>query len=293
MEQLSTPEQLDQQVKIMRPRIWVLFAAVLVGVAAAITWAVIGTISSGVNYDGVIFDNENVESLNCTISGTIQDVLVDEGDSVSKGDILAVISNAELINKIAELGIRQKEYPKGSKKYKKLKDEIDQYVESSLIRSDVDGIVQRVELAGKAVTNGDVVATIVPQNAYSYKEVLVYVPAEEAGALRTGMKAQITPSYVTREEYGYMEGIIMGVSRTLVTENNIIKRMGTTDYVDDILADTDCVEVTIQLGIDEESQNSYKWSNSKGEELSINSGDRCQVYILKSEYRPYELLFNN
>ena len=100
LDNLATPEQLDQQVKIMGTSSWILFAAILIGVIAAGIWSFIGTISSGIDYEGVIFNNEDVAIHNTRISGIIQDVLVDEGDVVSEGDILAVIANEEQREKI-------------------------------------------------------------------------------------------------------------------------------------------------------------------------------------------------
>ena len=292
LDNLETPEQLDQQVKIMGTSSWILFAAILVATIAATIWAFIGTVSSGIDYEGVIFNNEDVAIHNTGISGIIQDVLVNEGDAVKEGDILAVIANEEQRVKIAALEEEKKQYKEGSKKYFNIQQKIEHCIGQQLVRSSTDGIVQRMELLGKAVEAGEMIALVVPESMYGYKEVVIYVPREEVGSLEIGMTVQITPSYVTREEYGYMEGVIADISNHLVTENAIIRHMGTMDYVEDILPEGSCVEVTIQLGISETSANSYVWSNPKGEELKIASGDKCRVHIVKSVYRPYELLLN-
>lgn len=292
VESLSTPEQLDIQVKIIRPSSWILFAAILIAAASAVIWAFLGTISNGVDYAGVIFGDKNVISLYAEMGGVVQDVLADEGEQVKEGDILAVISEDVHLEEIELLIKEQENYDEEEEEWKRLEKEIERKMGRALIRSTADGVVQRVVLQGTAVEAGDVVAAVVPEDIYSYQEVMIYVPKEEVGALAVGMKAQITPTYVTREEYGYMEGVVAEISENLVTENSILRKMGTMDYVEDILPNTNCVVVSIQLSVDSTSQNSYVWSNEKGGTLDIRSGDKCQVHILKKEYRPYKLLLN-
>lgn len=293
MDNLSTPEKLDQQVKLISPGVWALFWAIFLGVAAIVVWVFVGIISSGSDYMGVVFDHDNVISLNVKANGVIQDILVDEGDSVSEGDVIAVIYSEDVIAQIEKLGEEQKNYEAGSEEYKKIQTKIDDYNGKLILRSNVDGIVQKIQLKDTGVVAGDCIATIIPESLYSYNEVYIYVPKDEAGALKTGMQVQITPSYVTREEYGYMEGVISDISNNIVTENHIIKHMGTLDYVKSIMGSENCVEVTIQLSISGDNESGYVWSNPKGESLSVKSGDQCKVRILQQEYHPYELLIND
>ena len=192
LDNLETPEQLDQQVKIMGTSSWILFAAILVATIAATIWAFIGTVSSGIDYEGVIFNNEDVAIHNTGISGIIQDVLVNEGDAVKEGDILAVIANEEQRVKIAALEEEKKQYKEGSKKYFNIQQKIEHCIGQQLVRSSTDGIVQRMELLGKAVEAGEMIALVVPESMYGYKEVVIYVPREEVGSLEIGMTVQIT-----------------------------------------------------------------------------------------------------
>ena len=290
VESLSAPEQLDQRIKMISPGAWIIFAAIVTGVTAAFLWLFLGTVSSGVDYDGVVFDYNDVLSIRAQQNGLLEDVLVEEGDSVSKGDIIAGIYNEETIEKISILRKKQRKFSKKSKKYKKYEEKINNYRAEYMLRSTSDGTVQTIQLSGQSINKGEVIAVIVPRREYSYQEVYIYVPKDEVGALEVGMEAQITPSYVTREEYGYVEGVISDIDENIVTNNHIIKRMGTTDYVDELIESKNCVEVTIQLNINETGNGGYVWSNPKGESLSIKSGDSCTVRIIKQEYHPYELL---
>ncbi|MCR5339571.1 MAG: HlyD family efflux transporter periplasmic adaptor subunit [Lachnospiraceae bacterium] len=293
MKELSSPEQLDEQVKLITNGSLTMFFAVILGLVAAVVWMFVGIISSGLEFKGVIFDHNKVQRLNSEMDAVISDVLVNEGDRISEGDVVAYLTDEETDQRIAELNALLKEAGKGSPEYDTIQAQISDYNRKMVIRSNADGVVQDVALQNDAVAKGDVVATVIPHSDYSYNEVYIYVPKDEAGAFSVGMPAQITPSYVSREEYGYIEGMISEISNTLVTENSIVRHMGNMDYVKELLPETSCVQITIQLGVASDGSGEYNWSNEKGRDLEIKSGDQCRVRILKKEYHPYELLLTN
>ena len=167
VESLSTPEQLDQRIKIIPSEGWIMFAAIVTGVAAALLWAFFGTVSSGANYQGVVFDYNDVLSVRAQQDGLLRDVLVEEGDQVARGDIIAVINNEESLRRISDLRNRQKNVSKGSAEYEKIEEKVRNYQAGYMLRSTVDGVVQKILLSGQAVEKGDVAAVIVPQDEYT------------------------------------------------------------------------------------------------------------------------------
>ena len=72
VESLSTPEQLDQRIKIIPSGGWIMFAAIVTGVAATLLWAFFGTVSSGANYQGVVFDYNDVLSVRAQQDGLLR-----------------------------------------------------------------------------------------------------------------------------------------------------------------------------------------------------------------------------
>ena len=68
-----------------------------------------------------------------------------------------------------------------------------------------------------------------------------YLPADllcsrgYARRLTTGMEIQACPSYVSREEYGYMYGYIESIGDYPVTDSDIEAAVGSRQYVADIL----------------------------------------------------------
>jgi hypothetical protein len=292
LDTMSTPEQLDKQVKIMRPSVWIIYAAFVIALVTFVIWSFTYKVSDGVNMSGVVFTNNNIINTSADRDCIVTDVLVEDGDYVAIGDIIAVVSNDEILAQIDDCRAEIASAEKGSSEYDALNEKldtlVDNYVATTVIKSSSSGYVQSVKSTGSALEAGDNIATVMSDKGYN--EVVAYVPMQTANTLSLGMTAQVSPSYAAREEYGYMTGIITSISDTPVSEESILAKMGTLSYVDGILPEGSVVEVRIRLDLDENSANSYKWSNSKGENLSVELGTQCSIIVVTSEYYPYELL---
>lgn len=297
LDHMASPEQLDQQVKIMKPATWVIFLALILGFVTLIIWMLVGNITNSTSLSGVVFTNNNVETVVSEGAGVIQDVLVQAGDYVDVGDIIAVVPDTQKFEILKELKKQQASLQKGSKQYQQLQQQIDaaseNYAAASVMKSSYSGYIQSVKARNTLVGVGDNIATImVYDKASSYNEVVVYIPVAIANTLQPGMEAQVSPVYAPREKYGYMCGMIASISQVPATQESILKYMGTMDYVADILPDSSVVEARIKLNIDEDSANSYQWSNPNGEKLPVGIGTICNVQIITQEQHPISLIFS-
>jgi multidrug resistance efflux pump len=297
LDTMSTPEQLDKQVKIMPPSMWIIYIAFVAALVTFIIWCFTYKISNGVSINGVVFTSNNIISNSADRECMVTDVLVKEGDHVDFGSLLAVVSNDSALEKIENYRTELAKLDENDSEYKivysKLNNAIENYTATTMIKANHSGYVQSVQAVGTALTAGDKVASIMPDN--SYNEVVAFVPTQTATNLSLGMEAQISPSYAAREEYGYMYGHVTSISDTPCSEDNIIAKMGTLSYVDGILPDSSYVEVRIRLEINsnrDDSENTYKWSNSKGEQLPVKLGTQCSIVVVTSEYYPIDLLIS-
>lgn len=292
LDTMSTPEQLDKQVKIMHPSVWVIYAAFVTALITFIVWSFTYKITNGINMSGVVFTNANIINSTAERECIVTDVLVSGGDYVDIGDIIAVVSNEELLEKIDEKRLSLAGLEEGSAEYEAISNQIDElvdtYVATTVIKSSSSGYVQSVKAVGSALQAGDSISAVMSDSGYN--EVVAYVPMQTANNLGLGMTAQVSPSYAAREEYGYMSGIVTSISGTPVSEEGIISKMGTMSYVEGIMPEGSCVEVRIRLDIDDDSANMYKWSNSKGEMLPVELGTQCSIIVVTNEYLPVELL---
>lgn len=294
LDTMATPEQLDKQVKIIRPASWVIGLMLTIGMLTFVLWSFTYHITSGVNMIGVVFTNNNVVQTRAQRECIVTDVLVSEGEHVDIGDIIAVVSYDEILDKIEEVEETLSMKESSSNEYKKMKKKqqelIDTYIASTIIKSNSSGYIQSIVSDGSALEKGDYIFSLMQDSGYN--EVVAYVPMQTAKNLTLGMVAQISPLYAPREEYGYMKGVITSIGDTPVTEENIITKMGTISYVENILPTSSYVEVKIKLEPDTDSANQYHWSNKKGEQLSVELGTQCSIIVVTKEYRPIEILLD-
>ena len=295
MDSIATPEQLDQQVKIMKPVTWLILVTLIVGLITLVLWSVTGNITNGTSFAGVVFPNSDVKNMTVNYSGIVKDVLVAEGDYIEVGDIIGVVYNQNALDYLEEIKYNMSAGDEGSKEYEAFEEMLaaakQSYISNSMITSSYSGYVQSVKRCNAVVAEGDTIAVImINDEASTYNEVVVYVPIQTAITLSLGMEAQISPAFAPREEYGYMEGVITSISSIPITEESILKHMGTLSYVQDILPEKTCVEVRIKLSLYEASVNSYKWSNPNGENLPVEIGTMCDVFVVTKEQKPINLL---
>lgn len=115
--------------------------------------------------------------------------------------------------------------------------------------------------------------------------VFCYVPISTAKRLKENMDVQISPDYAPREQYGYVNGKVINIGDEIVTESYLETNFENPKIVLPAISDTtqNLVEVELSLG---------DWSTDKGKEISITEGSLCNISVIESEQKPYQLIFN-
>lgn len=101
LEKLSTPEKLDQLIKVTGPRAWIALATVTLALITAIIWGFGGSVKTKLNVVGVLLGGE-VHEVVATAQGQLIELKVNIGDEVRDGDIIAVIEQPQLMQQIEE-----------------------------------------------------------------------------------------------------------------------------------------------------------------------------------------------
>jgi len=86
---LSSPERLDQMLRIVRPKSWLLLLVAGAGLALAVVWAVLGRIPITASGTAILVRPKQVVPFQSPASGPIAAILVDVGANVEEGDLLA------------------------------------------------------------------------------------------------------------------------------------------------------------------------------------------------------------
>ena len=99
LEKLSTPEKLDQLIKVTSPKAWITLSVLLVALGTGIGWAVFGRVSTKLNVTGVVLGGE-VHEVVATSQGQLVKLQVKIGDKVAKDAVIATVQQPELFQQI-------------------------------------------------------------------------------------------------------------------------------------------------------------------------------------------------
>jgi HlyD family secretion protein len=396
LERLSSPEQLDQLMAVTRPQGWLALSAVGLLLLAAGVWSVYGSIPTVAAGEGILLRQEGVSDLVAAADGQVERILVDVGDSVERGDVVARIRQDELLRRIRDeesrLAALDEEYREltryaaeqrrlhaGNLEQKRanlehgigtLERDLELLEEKVAVERDLlaEGLVtkqtlldtqqelnaKRDELAGLrlelngleltrleseqeldqlletqrsrvrdlrlelgdlrarleenarvispysgrvvelAVNAGDVVAPGTPVLSLELLAedlvAMLFVPAEAGKKIASGMEAQVSPSIVRREEYGYILGSVVWVAEFPSTARGMMRLLANESLVDDLMSRGPLIRVDVELRRDPSTPTGYGWSSSTGPDLRITSGTLASGSVIVRESRPIEMV---
>lgn len=95
LERLSSPERLDQLMKVVSPKDWLPLATLGSLVGIAFVWSIVGRIPITASGQGVLIYPRQVVAVQSASSGQIKELNVRVGDKVKAGDIIATVELAE------------------------------------------------------------------------------------------------------------------------------------------------------------------------------------------------------
>ncbi|MGH1387225.1 NHLP bacteriocin system secretion protein [Kordia sp.] len=99
LEKLSTPEKLDQLIKVTSPKGWIALLTITLVLGTGIAWAFMGNVKTKLNVVGVILGGE-IHEVVATSQGQLINVNVNVGDKIKEGDVIAKIEQPELFQQI-------------------------------------------------------------------------------------------------------------------------------------------------------------------------------------------------
>jgi len=389
LERLSTPEQLDQAMWVTAPAAWLTLLALTATMVLGLAWSVFGTVPEKIAGRGILISPGGVLDVVSSSQGRITRFLVQPGDWVDAGKLVAEIAQPDIGN---ELAVARAELAEDQAEYKKLLDfqQRDIAVQKTYIAQKRQALAQqmtfvrsrlqwlherealetelrtkglierqrvvntkieinnateelgrgdnetkqldldestlaitkereriaaddkvataqrRVETlqdklernaelvspysgyivefkvnAGEVVDLGRALFSVLPQEHRPESgaskrprelQAKLYVRPEDGKKIRPGMQAQISPSTVKREEYGFIEGTVTQIAPIPSTEEGIMRVLKNRQLVQELSGGGAPFEVTVELKLDDRSHNGYKWSSSQGPDSELNPG---------------------
>lgn len=159
----------------------------------------------------------------------------------------------------------------------------------SRVRSQYQGyVVEVMAELGNVIKAGAPIVSL--QEPTERLEVLVYVPATHGDEVKPGMRLEITPATVKREEYGFIVGTVTSAGTFPVSEDAMLMWLPNKSLVKELSKQTTSNEVLGDLERDAEALSGYRWSSGKGPPLTLHSGTLCKCSVTVREQAPITLV---
>lgn len=110
LDKLSSPDRLDQLLRVVRPRAWVSLTTLGVGIAIAVVWSVVGRIPSTVDGSGILVRPKQVVPFQTPASGQLASISASVGTIIRKGELLATLHLPKLEERLKLEQIKLEEF---------------------------------------------------------------------------------------------------------------------------------------------------------------------------------------
>ena len=266
LSRISSPEQLDQLMRVTSARSWLAFFGLGAVIVGAIVWGFVGSLPTTVTGQAVLI-HQGRQSVVATAAGLVVSIKVSPEQEVAQGQVIAYVQS---LSQTASSGA-----PPAN----------GQIPIVSPARGQIDQIL--VE-PGNLVALGDPVATIEGFNAKL--EAYTYVPIALGKQIKPGMTVQVSPSSVSRAQYGYLIGHVQSVGDFPVTQQGLSLLLDNDQLTNQLLSGGPVLQVIVQFVPDPKTVSGFKWSSPKGPPYQLTHGTLASAQVIVSQQRPISLV---
>jgi len=236
-------------------------------------------LAEGILTEQALLDTQkNIDSLNSQVSNTQNDLSQIEiqlfqlttSKDIARSDLTQQISikKREIADMITDL-------EKSSNVVSPYSGQIIEISAATGTMVNIGSPLAKVELTGKNTKN---------------LEAIVYFSAIQGKKIKRGMKAQLGPSTVRQEEYGFMLGLVTSVSEFPVSSEAMMNVLHNDSLVNSLSAGGAPIEVRADLIPDPRTPSGYKWSSGNGPKIMIGSGTMCMGNVVVEQQKPINMV---
>ena len=121
-------------------------------------------------------------------------------------------------------------------------------------------------------------------------KVFMSVSAMKGKKIQPGMTAEITPTTVKREEYGYIFGTVIDISEFPITADSLLRLFNNRSFVEDAIRLGPLTSVNIEPVKDTTTRSGFKWSSQKGAKVLVTVGTLCSGEVVVKLQSPISLV---
>ncbi|ARV62833.1 NHLP bacteriocin system secretion protein [Nostocales cyanobacterium HT-58-2] len=166
-----------------------------------------------------------------------------------------------------------------------------QLVQNTQIVSNHTGrILELAVKEGQIFSAGTRLGSIEAEDKNRPLVALTYFPVRDGKRIKTGMKLQVTPDTVKREQFGGVIGTVKTISAFPITRQGATSQVGNPELVQNLTAQGAQIEILAELEPDPSTFSHYHWSSSKGPQLQLSPGTTTSVRVTVEEQAPITLV---
>ncbi len=164
-----------------------------------------------------------------------------------------------------------------------------EYQQAHKVTSAYAGVVVQINLKeGDEVAAGQVVLNL--QKPGVSMQALAYLPAQHGKRVQPGMRAEVVPTTVREDQYGFLVSRVLAVSTYPVTSQAMRSTLGDPDLVKLMLKQGPVIKVRLQLQSDPSTPTGMKWSSLRGPPFKVTVGTLVNARVVLQENAPITLV---
>lgn len=106
LNRIATRDQLDKAIVLVSPSLWISIIGALLIIAGLCVWGFQGKLPTSIDISGIYLDEEGMSVLYSPAEGFVTEILVEEGDTVKEGQLVATLGTEDELNQIKDLDTR-------------------------------------------------------------------------------------------------------------------------------------------------------------------------------------------
>ena len=259
LRHLEAPEKLDEVVRLASAPAWLMGVALAVVIAAAATWASVGTVATTVSAPGVLIHANGVSTLDATTSGQVIRLWAPPGTLATSGAPLYRVQDAA------------------------------GRTHTVAAPWDAD-VVSMLVTDGQLVEPGTPVASLERvSGSRDPLEAAVFVPSAAAPSIQPGMTVTLAASAAPAAVFGVLHGTVASVSQFPETTASLQAFLGDDADTGTYLASGSVIRVVVKLATVNGSPTELAWSRASPS-FMLTSESSVQASFVIARQHPMEWL---
>ena len=244
----ASPGQMGSLLHITHASTFLLGIALMLMIGAFVVWGFLGKVSDKARYSGVVFPASGTTDVMLPNQGVVRNMIVHSGDPVSVGQPVALVSVGESY---------------------------------SILSSSVSGSVLSTKMDNESFEAFEPIVSIISEDGNTDSVPTVVVAFADNATrrdLRPGMEAQVWPEDESRDEIGYIRGVITTVDPYPMSADQAKLLFRNPEIIATLLAmDGPAYRVTISLNRMKDFPSQYDWSFGVPEDVDMGVGTYCSI----------------